>query len=478
LAISDPERDGMTKRVAILGGGITGLSAAFALAEQPGYDVTVFEQSGRFGGKLKTDIVDGFVIEGGADAFLPRRNRFAEINGILDLTDQLIQPNQNAGGAFILRNGTLHPIPQGLAGLVPTRLVPMLHTKLISPLGKFRMLLELGLPVKKTPDDETLAAFARRRFGVEAYNHLLEPLLAGISSGDGEIISLNATYPQWNTTELEHGSVIRGMLRSGRTKKDAPAARGFHSYQAGMQTLVNGLVGFLRNHGTALEAGAGVTALEPDANGYRLTIARDGHERTDRFDGVIVALPAPESAKVFSRIDAGVSRLLREIPQRSAVVVSLGLKSSDTGNRLHGTGYLTPQIEGRMASAMTWSSSKWSHRAPDGHDLVRVYFGRGVAGSAAIDLDDDALIQAARDELREVVGIAGEPVLTSITRWRDSMPQYTLGHLDRVAAIESAVAQYRGLTIAGNMLRGVGIPKCMITAETAVAKIRTDLRDD
>jgi oxygen-dependent protoporphyrinogen oxidase len=477
LAISDPDRDSMTKRVAIVGGGITGLSAAFTLAEYPGYDVTVFEQSDRFGGKLKTEIVDGFVIEGGADAFLPRRNRFAELNSILGLTNQLIQPNHNAGGAFILRNGTLHPIPQGLAGLVPTRLAPMLHTKLISPLGKFRMLLELGLPVKKTPNDETLAAFARRRFGVEAYNHLLEPLLAGISSGDGEIISLNATYPQWNTTELEHGSVIRGMLRSGRTKKGTPAARGFYSYQSGMQTLVNGLVGFLRSHGTNLETRAEVTALESDTNGYRLTIVRAGHERSERFEGVIVALPAPESARVFSGIAADVSELLREIPQRSAVVVSLGLKSSDTGNRLRGTGYLTPQIEGRLASAMTWSSSKWSHRAPAGHDLVRVYFGRG-AGSGAIDLDDDALIQAARDELREVVGIAGEPVLTSITRWRDSMPQYTIGHLDRVAAIESAVAQYRGLTIAGNILRGVGIPKCMITAETAVAKIRTDLRED
>ena len=466
----------MKKRVAVIGGGISGLAAALSLAVQTTTGITVFEQSERFGGKLKTEHIDGFVIEGGADAIMPIRERFRDVNNLLGLGGQVIYPNRNHRGSFILHNGKLHPIPAGLSGMAPTRLMPILRTGLLSPLGKFRVLLELGLPKKTSAEEETLAAFATRRFGLEAYNNLLEPLLAGLTSGDGEHTSLQATYPQWDTAELESGSVIRGMIRQRRQRSNGTPIPGFFSYRDGLQTLANRIVDYLAKRDTTLLAQSTVTSLAVADGGYRLTVEHNGETREEQFDGVVVALPAPPAADLFAGVDAELGTILREIPQRSAAVVSLGLRGSDVGDKLNGSGYLTPSSQGRIASAMTWSSSKWPYRAPAGHALVRVYFGRG-AGEAAMEYDDAELVQAARQELHEIVGIDGEPVLSSITRWQHSMPQYTLGHMNRVAAIDSAVAQYRGLAIAGNMLRGVGIARCVITAENAAAKIRTDLTD-
>jgi oxygen-dependent protoporphyrinogen oxidase len=466
----------MGKRVAVIGGGISGLAAALSLAVQTTAEVTIFEQSERFGGKLKSEHIDGFVIEGGADAILPVRERFRDINHLLGLSAQIIHPNRNHRGSFILHDGTLHPMPAGLAGLVPTRVMPMLRTGLLSPLGKFRMLLDLGLPRKTTTSEETLAEFATRRFGAEAYNNLLEPLLAGISSGEGEHISLQATYPQWDTAELESGSVIRGMMRARRQRNGATPVQGFFSYRDGVQSLADAIVRYLGDRQVAMQANTPVLSLARDTNGFRLATGGNDGTREDIFDGVIVALPAPPAATLFSGIDPAIAQVLQDIPQRSATVVSLGLRGQDAGDKLNGSGYLTPVIEGRLASAMTWSSSKWPHRAPAGQALVRVYFGRG-RGEETIDYDDAALVQAAREELHDITGIDGDPVVQSVTRWRSSMPQYTIGHLNRVAAIDSAVAQYRGLAIAGNMLRGVGIGRCMITAENAASKIRTDLID-
>lgn len=463
----------MTKRIAIVGGGISGLAAAYALSSGPGFDVSVFEQSERFGGKLKTDHVDGFIIEGGADSIVGMSGRVSEITTVVGLADQLITPNPNSKGAYILRKGTLHPIPEGLSGLVPTRLAPMLRTGLISPLGKLRMLLELGIPANQTPGDETLAAFARRRFGSEAYDYLLEPLLAGISSGDGRTISLRATFPQWSTAELEHGSVIRGMIASRRNESGEAAKRGFFSYRTGMETLINALCEFLKGK-VRLQTLAGARRLERRETEYELVVDRSGIQRREQFDEVVIALPSWECARLLETLDAQLSRTLMDIPQRSAALVSIGFKEAETRGKLNGTGYLSPQIEGRSASAMTWSSSKWQGRAPAGHDLVRVYFGRGAGGDVVTE-DDVTLIQMARDELAEIVGIRGEPVVTSVSRWKQSLPQYTIGHLERVTAIERAVARHSGLAITGNMFHGVGISRCILSAENAIAKLRTDL---
>jgi oxygen-dependent protoporphyrinogen oxidase len=264
------------------------------------------------------------------------------------------------------------------------------------------------------------------------------------------------------------------MMRARRQRNDAAPAQGFFSYRDGVQSLADAIVRYLGERQVSLQLNTPVLSLARDSGGFRLATGGNEGTREERFDGVIVALPAPPAAKLFSGIDPALGQILEAIPQRSATVVSLGLCGQDAGDKLNGSGYLTPVIEGRLASAMTWSSSKWPYRAPAGHALVRVYFGRG-RGAEVVDYDDAALIDAAREELHDIAGIDGEPVVSSITRWRDSMPQYTLGHLNRVAAIDSAVAQYPGLAIAGNMLRGVGIARCTITAENAASKIRTDL---
>lgn len=460
----------MASRIAVIGGGISGLAAANKLIGT-GYDIQVFEAGNSFGGKLSTEVVDGFLIEGGADSFVASRPRIVSLCEELGLKDQLISTADSALRAYIYRRGRLHPIPEGFSGLVPTKFGPVLQSHLLSPLGKLRLLLELRVPVDRSHGDESLRSFAVRRFGTEAYERLLEPLLAGISSSEGDQLSLMAALPHWKTAELEYGSVIKGIIASRPGQSSTARISGFLSLRYGMSSLVQAIVRRLSDHGARLLTDTQVDRLDRVDDRYR--IESDGVSQM--FDGVIVAVPATQAAGMLGSIDTSLGETLASIPQASSIIVSLGYDDPAVQQKLNGTGYLVPSGERRLIGGTTWSSSKWTDRAKPKAALIRIYLHR-QAVHQYVRSSDDVLIEIAKTELRETMGIVAEPTVKRVTRWIDSSPQYTIGHLDRIAAMEHTVSLYPGLAVAGNMLRGIGIPICVQTGETAADRVLGSLR--
>ena len=459
-------------QVVVVGGGIAGLAAAHRLTRlSPRVSVTLVEGSERLGGKIVTERVDGFVIEGGPDSFLSAKPRGVGLCRELGLEETLQGTTPRRRRAFVLRGSRLHDLPEGLTGLVPTRLGPMLRSPLVSPLGKARMALDYALPPRRGDDDEALGAFVRRRLGREVYDRLVEPLMAGIYAGDGERLSLAATFPQLRRGEREHGGLIRGVLaakRAATTAGSAPPGRpGFLTPRGGLGELVDGLVARLRTGGVRILLGAPVASVgltRPGGNDRFTVELADG--RALAADAVVVAAPAFAAAGMLAALDAPLAAELAAIPHASSAIVSLAFPREDIPHPLDGYGYVIPRVEGRPALACTWTSSKWGHRAPEGQVLMRVFLGRFGREEALGGTDDD-LVTLARDELRNVLGIEAAPLLCRVHRWRYGMPQYVLGHPARLAAIERRLKALPGLALAGNAYRGVGIPDCIASGEAA-----------
>ncbi|MDQ3654534.1 MAG: protoporphyrinogen oxidase [Chloroflexota bacterium] len=467
----------MRRSVAVIGGGITGLAAAHALCtKRPDLNVTLMEQSDRLGGKIQTESVDGYTIEGGPDSFLSVKPRGVGLSRELGLENRFIRPIEENAGSFVFSRGQLVPLPEGLSGLVPSRLGPMFRTPLLSPAAKVRVAMELGLRSKSGNDDETVAAFIERRFGKEVYARMIEPLMAGIYAGDGRKLSLAATFPRLRATERTHGGIILGALATKRElarRQEAPIQkRGFLSFQGGMIELVNCLQVSLRGAGAEIETGADVRSIahSPDGSGFDLEVVREGHVRERTFDAVIVATPAWRAAELARQVAPAAARTLGGIPHVSNALVSVAFDASRLSRPLRGYGYVVPRVENRAVMAMTWVSSKWRDRAPDGKVLVRAFIGR-AGQEQYLSGDDASLIQIARREIEDVLGVTGNPDLTRVYRWERGMPQYNLGHLQRVHSITAECNGIPGFEIAGNMFRGVGIPDCIASAEGAATSL-------
>jgi len=462
-------------RFVVIGGGIAGLAAAHRLtALLPGHAVTLVEREPRLGGKIRTERADGFIIEGGPDSFLAAKPRGLGLCRELGLGDRLHGPDEANRRTFVLRHGKLHRLPGGLTGLIPTRLWPMARTSLISPLGKARMALDFVLPRKTGKADESLATFIERRLGREVYRNLVEPLMAGIYAGDGRQLSLAATFPQLRAAERRHGGLIKGVLAA---RREAEAANlnapkpGFLTLPTGLSELVETLEERLTGAGVDVRTGAGVAALDRDESGYRVVL-EDG-ESIDAA-AVVVATEAWAAAPLLRAIDTTLASTLDEIPHVSSATVALAFRTYDLPEPLMGYGYVVPRAEGRPVLASTWLSAKWPGRAPDGFTLVRGFVGR-AGFEEVLAGPDDALVGLVRDELRHTLGIAAEPTLQRVTRWPRGMPQYTPGHVDRVAAIDRAVAAHPGLAIAGNVFSGVGIPDCIRSGEAAAERVTGEI---
>ncbi len=467
----------MTRHVVVIGGGITGLAAAHHLLTHHGnLKVTIVERDTRIGGKVVTYRRDGYIVEGGPDSMLGAKPRGIGISRELGLEGRLVSPSDRYRGAFVLRKGRLHRIPEGLTGLVPTRLAPIAKSRLISPLGKLRMLGDFVRRPARSEADETLAGFMTRRLGGEAYTNLIEPLMAGIYAGDGSTLSLEATFPQLRSAEREHGGLIRGELaqRAGAQQANGTASRpGFITFRNGLQELVDALADDIRGKGGEIRTGAAVSLLERSSRGYRVTLDRDDGPETLRADGVIIATQAWAAAPLFDSIDHRATVALEAIPHVSTAIVALGFDDPAVAALLNGYGYVVPRTERRPVMAMTWLSSKWPGRAPEGKALVRAFVGR-AGQQALLECPDDRLVDLVREELREVLGVTAEPDLEHVVRWDGGMPQYTMGHLERVSTLEAITTGLPGLAIAGNMLRGVGLPDCIASGERAADKIAGD----
>ncbi len=471
----------MTRRIAVVGAGISGLACALRLhAIDPTLEVVVYEREGRAGGKILTERTGGFVIEGGPDAFLASKRGGLSLCRELGLEDRLVSPVKANQRSFVLSKGRLVPFPRGLSGLVPTELEPMLRSRLLSPVGKARLALDLAIRPRTTLGDESLAAFVRRRLGPEAYERMIEPLLSGIYAGDGERLSLAATFPQLRSSELTHGGIIRGALaqkqeRQSRGPGQTPPT-GFLSFENGMMELVERALEVLARNGAQVAFGADCRGLRKDTErpGYRLDIVRPGGSSVEAFDGVVLAAPGWAAAPLLADVAPEASEVLARIEHVTTALVVLAFPESQLRRSLDGFGYIVPRIEGRDVLAMTWFTSKWERRAPAGQVLLRAFVGR-VGQTAALDGDDDSLVTLALREVRTVLGSDVTPTLTRVYRWDRGMPQYNLGHLERVDRLESEIAKLPGLDLAGNYLRGVGIPDCIVSGETAAANLLADL---
>jgi oxygen-dependent protoporphyrinogen oxidase len=452
-----------SRTVLIVGGGIAGLSAAYGLAESAASrdsppQCTLVEAAPRLGGKILTERVGGFVIEGGPDSFLSQKPWGIVLCRRLGLADRVIGTNQDRRKTYVYVKGRLVELPEGLALGVPTRLGPFLRSGLLSWNGKLRLGAELLIPRRRERGDESLGAFFRRRLGNEALERIIEPLMTGIYAGDADSLSIQATFPRFPEMERQTGSIVRALLGSWRRHQGAgPGGSPFVTLQGGLSEMVQALtarLGPLR-----VLTGSRVRAVRVSGvpRGYEVVLEGTAPLAVD---ALILATPAYDAATLLEPLDGKLSALLRGIPYASTATISLGYRRPDFSHCLDGYGFVVPRIEGRALLAVTWTSSKWSHRAPDDAVLLRAYVG-GAGREAVLEQSDDGLVSLVRAELRAMMGITEEPVLARVYRWPRAMPQYLVGHLERLAAIDERLARWPGLFLTGAGYRGVGIPDCI-----------------
>jgi oxygen-dependent protoporphyrinogen oxidase len=453
-------------RTIIIGGGIAGLAAAHRLTqlvpgEAPWEYPLLVEREARVGGKLLTEHVDGFVIEGAADSFLSRKERGVGLCEELGLHRELVGRRPEYARTFVRRGRELHPLPEGLTGAIPADLDALSGSALLLPEAKARLALETDIPPDRARRDESVADFVSRRLGAEAWANLVEPLVTGIYGGDGAQLSLQATFPQLRALELEHGSVLRGLAST-------PAAAGrfppFVTLDSGMDTLVRAL--FNRLEGRIQAAvGQGAIGLRRTDDGF--VVELDGRE-TFESESVIVAVPAHIAAQLLVHVDRELAELHAGIPYASSAIVTLAYREEDAP-ALDGYGYVVPRAEGTDVLACTWTSRKWEGRAPEDTVLLRIYAGR-FGGRDVTELRDPKLLDLARDEVA-LLGISAKPILTRIHRWPRGMPQYVLGHTERLERMAALLEEHPGLALAGAAYRGVGVPDCIRSGEDAADSV-------
>ena len=457
-------------KIGVIGGGIAGLAAAhraLELGRERGLtvEVTLLEARERLGGTIETEHADGFLVESGPDSFLSEKPWALALCRRLGVEERLVRTDDRFRRVFVWHRGRLHPLPDGFQLLAPTRITPFVTSGLFSWPGKLRMALDLVLPRGAPGGDETLGAFVRRRLGREALERVAQPLVAGIYTADPDDLSLRATMPRFLELERRERSVILALWRASRRAPQAGTSGArwslFVTFARGMSELIDVLASRLPAGAVALKQR--VTAVERRDGRWRIGLA-DG--ATLETDHVIVATEAHAAARLLRYADPQLAALLAEIPYASSATVSLGYRRTDVPHPLDGFGFVVPHAERRALLACTFSSVKYPGRARDGFVLLRAFLG-GALGEAALDGDDEALAGRTRRDLADSLGVVAEPVLTRVHRYPASMPQYRLGHLDRIETIERRLAAQPGLSLAGSAYRGVGIADCVHSGEIA-----------
>jgi oxygen-dependent protoporphyrinogen oxidase len=465
------------KRIAIVGGGISGLSAAYTLEEkrQSGTPVqyVLFESSPRLGGVLVTDRVDGCLVEAGPDSFLTEKPWAADLCRKIDLGDQLIGSNDSERKTYILAKGKLVVIPDGLMFMVPTKIIPTVFSPLFSVRTKMRMAAEWFHPPHKASADETVAQMVERHYGSEMVDLLADPLLSGVYGGEATQLSVRAVLPRFADMESKHGSLGRAMLAARRkmgAAAKAPARPLFSSLKDGMQQMVDALVA--RLDANSLMKSAPVQSVIRQDNGWTVCAGY----KTDHFDAVIVATPAQAAAAVLQAADERMARDLSEIQYSSSVTVTLGYDETVRRSLPPGFGFLVPRSEGHRMLAATFVHNKFPHRAPDNRALVRCFLG-GARDERILQSSEEEILQIVRGELRQIVGVAlnAEPLFARVYKWKSAMAQYSVGHLERLQRIESLRQKLNGLALAGNGYNGIGVPDCVRSGAEAAGKILAEM---
>jgi oxygen-dependent protoporphyrinogen oxidase len=432
----------------------------------------VLEAGARAGGALHTIARDGFVIEAGADSFITDKTDALDLAGRLGLDGEIVGTLEAHRRAFVAHRGRLEEIPRGFSLLAPSMLLPIVESPLFSIGGKLRMLAEPLVRARRDPGDESLAAFVRRRLGAEALERLVQPLAGGIYVADPETLSMQSCFARFVAMEREHGSLMRA-LRAARKNPAGGNTGGvrwnlFLSFRDGMATIVRALE---RSLGESIRFSAEVGEIAWRGPGWNV-VTRDG--RTLEAEAVIVAAPSYAAARIVRNAAPALSRALAEIEYASSATVNLAYEAEAVAGVPDGFGVVVPASERRRIIALSFSSLKFLNRAPSGKFLMRAFLG-GALNPEAMRLEAGAMVDVVREELRDLTGIRSAPLFAHVWRWLDSMPQYKLGHLERVAAIERQAAELAGFALAGAAYRGVGIPDCVrsgtLAAETVFSQL-------
>ena len=448
-----------TPDVIVVGGGIAGLSAALAL-HGAGRDVRLLEAGPRLGGVVRTETVDGFVIEAGPDAILAQKPEGLALIGAVGVADRLVPTVPRTRTVFVLHRERLHPLPEGMMLAVPTRILPFLRSGLFSWPGKLRMAMDLLLPRRGHDDDESIASLLRRRFGAEAVDRLGEPLMAGIHAGDPERLSIQSTFPRFVEMEQRHRSLIRGMWAT-RPRGPAASRSAFYSLAGGLGELVDAIARRLPPGGIRLDAR--VSTLTRTAGAFTVRLS-DGSTLAAR--SVILAVPAYAAAPLLSPLSRESALLLQTIPFVSSATVALGYRREDVAHPLDGYGLLVPRGEGLRTSACTFVSSKFPGRAPEGCVLLRAFLG-GARDGDVLRGSDSELAALVRREMGAVLGLHGDPLVQRVYRWPRATPQMVVGHRERMARLDALVGGLPGLFLTGAGLHGTGLPDAIADGERA-----------
>lgn len=460
-------------RVAIIGGGISGLAAAFELEEQrragAQVEYVLYESTPRLGGVLRTELVDGCVVEAGPDSFVTEKPWAADLSRELGIGDQLIGSNDASRKTYILTRGRLVEMPDGLMFMVPTKIIPTGFSPLFSWKTKLRMTQELFHPPRAVDHDESVAAFVERHYGSEMVDRLADPLLSGVYGGEAANLSVRAVLPRFAEMERTHGSLGRAMLAARKKMSSAPrkpAPPLFTSLKHGMQHLAETVVARLSP--SALLTNAMVQAIEPqaDAGGWLVSAGL----LSDQVDRVIVALPALAASNVIRMASAELANELAGIQYSSSITVCLGYNREVRRSLPPGFGFLVPRSEGKKLLAATFVHNKFPHRAPEDRALLRCFFA-GANAENVWPLRDAEIVSLVQNELQQIVGLRAEPLFVRVYKWKSAMAQYGVGHLERIERIERLRMQLPGLALAGNGYRGIGVPDCVRSGREAAKQV-------
>ncbi|HVJ04109.1 MAG TPA: protoporphyrinogen oxidase [Candidatus Saccharimonadales bacterium] len=467
-------------RIAIIGGGISGLSAAYYLEQERAagapVEYSLFESSDRLGGVMFSDKVGDCVVEGGPDSFLTEKPWANQLCAELGIANDLIGSNDSQRITYILVKGQLIPMPDGLMFMVPTKLIPTALTRLFSWSTKFKMLGELLHPPRPVGKDETVAQMVERHFGSEVVDRLADPLLSGVYGGDAASLSVRAVLPKFVEMEENYGSLCRAML-AGRKKMAAmQKAKGyspkplFSSLKGGMQQMIDAIVARLNPQ--SIRTSTAVGQLTQKDGGWELITPRG----PEHFDSVIFATPARIASTMLAAIDAQLSEDLGKVEYSSSVTVTLGYEREQLKKCPPGFGFLIPRSEGTRMLATTFVHTKFPFRAPDNKALVRCFLG-GANDQGVLKLSDEEITNVVRKELKKIAGLEAEPWFVKVYRWDRSMAQYTPGHLERIERIGATLKQMKNLSIAGNFYKGIGVPDCIRTGKEAAQHMATLARE-
>lgn len=462
---------GEQKKVIIIGGGITGLATAYYLQKEArekglSLDVKLVEASQRLGGKIQTVVKEGFVIERGPDSFLARKQSAARLAKEVGMENELIR--NTAGKSFVLARERLHPMPGGSIMGIPTQIAPFITTGLFSFPGKLRAAADFILPRSNAKKDQALGVFFRRRLGDEVVENLIEPLLSGIYAGDIDQLSLMSTFPQFYQVEQKYRSLILGMKKSTPSQPKSTGEKKdkgmFLTFKTGLQSFIDAIEEKLEPN--SVLKGVRVVGIDKNEDEYELEL-EDGEVLT--ADSVVLSVPHHITQSLFKHyllFDA-----FKEMPSTSVATVALAFPKEAIEKDIDGTGFVVSRNSDYTITACTWTHKKWPHSAPDGKVLLRCYVGR-PGDEAVVDVSDNEMVNIVLNDLSKTMNITMAPDFAVVSRWKDSMPQYIVGHKDRIDKVMNELtAELPGVYIAGSSYDGLGVPDCIDQGENAVQQV-------